>query len=545
MYGKYGFYESIDYTPDRMSKGRKYEPIKTYMAHHQALILVSINNFFTKDIMQKRFMKNSEIAAVDVLLQERTPEDIIITKQQKVKPSKIKYIDYESYSQRVFTKENPYLNNSNVISSNNYSIVMNENSGGYSRFKDIYINRYKETSDEAQGIFFFLKNIKTKRIWTANKMNYLSKPDKYEVKFAEDLDEISRIDGNIQTKLKVTIDAVEPIEIRNINIKNLGLETERLEITSFLEPILSSNIQDYMHPAFNNLFLSFEYLEDEDIVIVKRRKRKNTDKEIYMAIKFFADSETIGELEYEIDKEKFFGRGNLNLPVMVENSRPFTNKINLVTDPIVALKRTIDVKPSDEVNLNYVLAVGYEKEDVINKINKYKNNESIENAFELSRAKVDAEARYLMLNSKKIETYQKMLSYLLYKNPLQSKLKEQTINKIYPISDLWKYGISGDLPILLLKMESTTDEYLLDEVLKAFEYFKIKNIDIDLVIINDEPNNYENYLKHTINNHILSNGLAYLQNVKGGIFVLNESDDLSSIEFRSGLVLKSNLRTNK
>ena len=545
MFGKYGFYESIDYTPIRLSKGKKCEPVKTYMAHHQALILISINNLFLNNIMQQRFMKNEEIEAVDILLQERVPGDIIITKEQKIKPSKIKYIDYENYSQRIYNKPNQILNNINVISSNDYSIVINQKGEGYSKYKDIYINRFKATSDEAQGIFFFLKNIKTKKIWSSSFENYLSKPDKCEIKFAEDVDEFSRIDGNVQTKLKVTIDALNPIEIRSLNIKNLGIQTERLEITSYLEPILSKVKQDYMHPAFNNLFLSFEYLKDENILIVKRRKRGANENEIYMAVTFMVENNrAIGELEYEIDKEKFFGRGNLFIPSMVENSKPFSNKINLVTDPIIALKRTIDINPEEEINVNYVLAVGETKEEVIKRVKQYEANEMVQNAYEVSRAKVDAQSRYLRLNAKNIQTYQKMLSYLICFNKI--KKKKADIKNIYPQCKLWEYGISGDLPILLFKIKNLNDEYVLDEILKAYEYFKIKNIHIDLVIVNEEPNSYENYLKQIINNQILSKGLAYMLNITGGIFVLDsEKIDLELLEFWASLKLEGRLRKSK
>ena len=537
MVNKYGFYESIDYTPNRLSKGKKYEPIKTYMAHHQGLILVSINNLFGNNIIQKRFADNPEIEAIDILLQERIPEKIIVTKEEKVKPSKIKYVDYENYCERKYTKVNQSLQPTNVIATNEYTIVMNAKGEGYSKYKNIYINRFKETSDEAQGIFFYLKNIKTKRIWTANYMNYLSKPDKYEIKFAEDMNQISRIDGNIETKQKVTIDGEEPIEIRNISLTNNGLEAETIEVTSFIEPILSNNIQDYMHPAFNNLFLVCEYLEDINMILLTRRTRTREENKIYMAISFDSDKNSIGELEYETDKEKFTGRGNLLLPIGVENSKPFTKKANLSTDPIVALKRTITINPEEQINLNYIMALADSKEQAIERIKKYKSNDSVKRAFELSRARVDTENRYLAISAKNIETYQKMLSYVIYKNGLGPKYDE----KMYPISELWKYGISGDLPIIVLKMKNGNDEYVLREVLNAYEYFRIKNIYIDLVIINEEPNSYENYLKQVINNEILSKGLEYLKNIKGGIFVLENIEDLSNIEFRARLVLSSNL----
>ncbi len=145
MKGKYGFYEAIDYTPSRLRSKQKYEVVKTYMAHHQGLILLSINNLINSNILQKRFIKNPEIKAVDILLQEKMPEDVIITKEKKEKIQKLKNIDYENYTEKIFTKLNPELNNYNVIANDNYVVCVNEFGEGFSKYENILVNRYKET----------------------------------------------------------------------------------------------------------------------------------------------------------------------------------------------------------------------------------------------------------------------------------------------------------------------------------------------------------------------------------------------------------------
>ena len=540
MYNKYGFYESVDYTPVRLRKGKKYEPIKTYMAHHQALILLSINNLFKDNILVKRFNKNPELEALDILLQERMPENMIITKEEKTKPEKIKYVDYESYAQRTYNKINEKLNIVNAIANDKYLIVMDQKGEGYSKYKDILINRFKPTKDEVQGITFYLKNIKNKRIWTAEYKNYLSKPDKYEISFSEDVNKIKRLDGSIQTTLKVTTAQEEAVEIRNINIKNDGLEEETLEVTAALEPVLSKAMQDYAHPSFNNLFLTFEYI-GENTLLVKRRKRTVEEQEIYMAVSFYNEAEALGELEYEIDKEKFQGRGNLGLPVMVENSKPFSKNTNLATDPIIAMKQTIKIKPEENINLNLVIAVAETREETIKIAKEYSNFEKINKCFELSRARAEAEARYLGLNHKDIENYQKMLGYILYQNPLKKCIVQKTSN--YPQSELWKYGISGDLPIVLLKAKEVNDIYVLEEMLNAYEFYRAKNIQIDLVILDEEPNSYERYVKEAIINSILNKNLSYMQNINGGIFIIDDLESVPLLEFRANIIIDSSKGT--
>ena len=168
MYNKFGFYESIDFTPERVEKGKKYGLVKTYMAHHQGLILLSINNLFNNQILQQRFMKNPQIEAVSILLQETMPEKFIITKENKEKVEKFKYKDYENYIQTTYKKIDERLITGNIISNENYVVAMNEKGEGVSKYEDIYINRFKATDDYGQGIFFIIKNIKTKEIWSSN-----------------------------------------------------------------------------------------------------------------------------------------------------------------------------------------------------------------------------------------------------------------------------------------------------------------------------------------------------------------------------------------
>ena len=305
MYDKYGFYEAIDYTTNRVGRNRKYENVKTYMAHHQALILLSINNLFNNNIFQKRFMENPEMQAVNILLEERMPENIVITKEQKEKVEKIKYNNYDYYSEKIFTKISSDIDRYNLISNKDYTIIMDEKGNGFSKYKNILINRYKPTSDIEQGIYFYVKNIKNKKIWTNGYNQGYEKPDKYNITFAPDRTKIVRIDGNIETTTKVTVSPNDSLEIRRLEIKNLGNTDETLEISSFLEPVLSRKEQDYAHPAFNNLFLSYEYITDTNTILVKRKKRSGNEQEIYMAVNLYSEDNSIGDVEYELSKERF------------------------------------------------------------------------------------------------------------------------------------------------------------------------------------------------------------------------------------------------
>lgn len=540
MCGKYGFYESIDYTLSRLSANEKKRIVKTYMAHHQGLILLSINNFINNKILVQRFYNNPEIEAIDILLQERMPKKAIVTKEKKEKVEKLKMKNYQDYTERVFTKLNSKLINSNVISNGTYTICTLADGQGFSKYKDILINRYKETADYRQGNFFYIRDLDNNKIINTN----LEQNENGKIIFAPDTTKFAKRVSNLEIKTSNIVSPDEPVEIKRLEITNTGENVNRIEVINYFEPILSNCMQEYSHPAFNNLFLTYERLETGE-VIVRRKKRGNNESNIFLGVNLYTESEKIGNLEYEIDKEKFFGQGNMELPEMISINKQFSNNLSQVTESILASKQMMKIEPKQKIILDLILCVSEKRENVINMLKQYENTNVISKTFELSRAKTQAESIYLGLTGKDIEEYQNMLSLLLFKNPLKSLDEKLIPNNIYSQSDLWKFGISGDLPILLVKIRDVNEKYILKSVLKAYEFFKNKNIKIELVILNREINSYEHFLEHEINSEIQNRQMLYLKNVLGGIFVINENeisqDDLNLLEFMSNLSIDASL----
>jgi len=561
MLSKFGLYESIDFTPNRLEKGMKYSVVKTYMAHHQGLILASINNIFNNMIFQKRFYENPEIKALDVLLQERMPENVIITKEKKEKIEKIKYKDYENYLERTYKNPNNILDKLNLISNNDYSIIINQKGEGYSKYKNKIINRYKHTDDYMQGIVFFVKNMRTNKIWSSFYMdsentNYLNsnKKDNYTVSFMPDKSIFVRKDGEIETNTQITIGIDESVEIRKMEIKNNGLNEEILEITSIVEPVLSSQEEDLSHKAFNNLFMKIEFLEEKNIILAKRKSRKISEKELYMGVKLCANDEGFGDYDFEINKEKVYGRGNYSIPKSVTSSKIFTKKTGLTTDPIIAIRKSMKLKPNEKAVLNFIICVSEDKNYIIEKIEKYSNFENVKRNFELSKVRVQEELRYLQLCGKETELYQRILPYLMFKNPLKKivdkicDIDKGTENKkIYKIENLWKFGISGDIPILMIKIKNINDIKIVEEIIKAYEFYKTKNIDIDLVILNEEKESYENFVQEAIQELIYNRNIEHLRNIKGGIYLIKNISNFEKtiLETRSSFCFDSNLGSIK
>ena len=535
MYDKYGFYESIDYTPSRVNKGEKSSVVKTYMAHHQGLILLSIDNLVKDNILQKRFFENPEIEAIDILLQERMPDNVIIAKEKKEHVEKIKYVDYDYYSERIFDKKSEDINEYNLISNNDYTILIDKNGNGYSKYKNNIINRFKETDDIDEGIHFFIKDVETNKIWSPANLKFLNNEQKGNVIFSPDKSEFSKSYENIKTTLSVLVAPEDPIEIRNLNIKNIGNTKKTLEISSVFEPIISSFQQDHSHKAFNNLFLSYDMIDN--ILVIRRKFRNVGEKDLFLAISLYSEESLASEIEFEIDKNNLCGRYGLGVPALIRDSKPFSKKIENTTNPIVAYRTAIEIDKNNEKNINLIISVSENRNEAIKNVQKYSDFEVIERAVKLSRAQVEAKIQYLGISGKDVNLYQRILSHLLLKYGKPS-IKNRK-NKIYKTSELWKLGISGDNPILLVKVSEIAEIDIIKELVKAYEYYQIQNIKIDLVIINEEIESYENYLQESINEIIWNFRSSSSPN---GIYVLNNLSDQDKelLEVRSNLILCGN-----
>ena len=451
--GKYGFYESIDYKP-------KKTVIRNFMAHHQGLILSAINNIINNNILQKRFMSNPEMQGIEILLEERMPERVIITKEKKERVDKIKYKEYHEYAQRT--------SGINVLSNEKYTIIMKDDGSGYSKYGEDVIS---------DNIHIYIKDINSKKIFDTIGKNV-------NVIFTPSEDKVLLQDGNLMINVKVTIVPNLPIEIREIEIKNTGNTVLTLEITSYMDVIFSSLEAFYSHPAFNKMFIEHERIEDG--ILVTRRVREESLQRTFVATSLVYDN---GDLEYEIDKEKFTTRGNLGIPDSVLNSTGLSKKIGITIHPIVAMRRLININPDEKKSLYLVNAAGDNKEEAERNLKEYTKVENLNRVFEISRGHIEAETRYLQIKGQDIDVYQTMLEKLLYPENISDS---SNFEQDYSNPKIWKYGISGDKPILLIKIKDENDLYLVQEVMKAKEYFNTKNIDIDVIVISEKELEIDN-----------------------------------------------------
>lgn len=522
--GPYGFYEAIDYTPERLPFGLKSAVIKSFMAHHQGMSLLSLNNYFNDFIMQKRFHSDPVIRTAQLLLQEKVPANLVVTKETKERIEPFKDVVYkEKGSIRKFSSPDLLLPKVHLLSNGNYSVMITDRGTGYSRCKIAAVTRWREDSSlDNYGMFFYVRNMDTNDVWSTAYSPLNTLPEKYEAIFTADKARFRRRDGSVETETEVIVTSGDNAEIRRISFKNFGQSPCVMEVTSYFEVVLAPQAADVAHPAFSNLFVKTEFLTDRKCIIANRRPRSEADKSLWIANKAVVEGETVGDVQFETDRAQFIGRGHtVSAPEVIVRGRPLSNTFGPVLDPVMSLRLRLRVEPGKTAAVSFVTAVSESSQSLMKLIERYDRPEAIEGAFKLAFARGQVEVKYLNIKASEAEVYQEMLSHILFISPLRRLYQDMIEHNSKGQSSLWPYGISGDLPVVLVELKKSDEVDMLYEALKMHEYWRLKELRVDLLVLNNEENSYTHPM-HALLSDIVSSSHAHdIINKPGGVFILN------------------------
>lgn len=524
--GPYGYYEAVDYTPERLPIGSKYGVVKSYMAHHQGMSLLALNNYLNGNVMQNRFHNDPVVDAAKLLLQEKVPVNILFTKENKEKITPFTDLTFDvDDSYREYDAPDYLLPKAHILSNGSYSVMVTDKGTGYSRSNNFAITRWREDlALDNYGIFFYIRNTNTNTTWCSTYASIDKRPEMYNVVFTSGMAKFHRKDEDIDTVTEIVVSSGDNAEIRRVTFMNHGDEPCVLEVSSYYELVIAQQDADVAHPAFSNLFIRTEFVPELNCLIANRRPRSENDKTMWSLNLLTIEGESLGGLQYETDRFKFIGRGrDVSNPLVLEQSKPLSNTVGAVLDPIMSMRCMIKIEPGKSAKLNLIVGVGESREAVLDMAAKYINKDIIPEEFNLATTRSRVEARYLNLKASEIELYQELISHILFISPAQRLKRDCIINNIKGQSALWSYGISGDIPIILVTLEKTGDIDIVYDILKAHEYWKYKNLKVDLVILNEEENSYTNPLQGLLADILSSSHAHDMINKPGGVFVLKQS----------------------
>lgn len=519
---RFGFYEAIDFTPERLPPDQTRAVIRAFMAHHQGMILVALDNLIHADTMQKRFHAEPLVQATELLLQERIPRGVPAShpRAEEVLSSRV-VRQLSGRVARLFDTPHLPTPRTQILSNGVYSLMVTNSGAGYSMCDGLAVTRWREdvTRDD-WGNFIYLRDVSTGAVWSSGFQPTRQMPKKYEVAFSEDKVVITRSENGIATRTEIIVSPEDNAEIRRVSITNHSSIVREFEVTSYAEIVLAPPNADAAHPAFSNLFIETEFFAAENSLIAKRRPRAEKDKPIWAVHTVATDGKTIGAVQYETDRARFLGRGHdASAPIAIMEDRPLSNSVGAVLDPIFSLRRRIRIEPHETVCISFSTAVAYSYEEALRLADKYHEISIFEREAALAWTRSQVEMRHLNVDPENAYLFQRLAARILYSDSsLRPQPKVLALNTKAQ-SDLWVYGISGDTPIVVVRINRAEDLPQVRQLLNAHEYLRLKGLMFDLVILNDHPPSYIQSLQDELLLLVRTSGESHLLDKNGGIFL--------------------------
>ncbi len=531
---RYGFYESIDYTPERLPPTEKSVVIRAFMAHHQGMILLSLDNLLNENIMQERFHREPLIRATELLLQERIPRGVAVTRPRaeevltgRVVPSLTGRIT------RVFTTPHLPTPRTQILSNGTYSVMVTTAGGGYSLYGELAVTRWREdTTRDNWGSFCYLRDVHSGAIWSSGYQPTSQPPNNYEVAFSEDKVVITRTDNEMTTRTEIIVSPEDNAEIRSVSVTNHSSLMREVEVTSYAEIVLATPASDVSHPAFSNLSIETEFLAAHHSLLARRRPRGPREEPIWAVHTVATDTDNDGAIQYESDRSRFLGRGhNTSDPQAILEYRPLSNTAGAVLDPIFSLRRHVQIQPHRTVRISFSTAVAHSRDEALALADKYHDPHTFARESALAWTQSQVELRHLNIESEDAHLYQRLAARIIFSDSSLRPPPHVLAMNTGTQSNLWAHGISGDMPIVVARIGQSEDLPIIRQLLYAHEYLRLKDLKFDLVILNDHPASYLQSLQDEIALHVRTSSEAGLVDQPGGVFLrradqMNDADRL-------------------
>ncbi|MEK7268362.1 MAG: hypothetical protein AAB093_03070, partial [Nitrospirota bacterium] len=393
----------------------------------------------------------------------------------------------------------------------------------------------EDVTRDCWGTYIFLRDAETGQVWSAGYQPSGVEPDAYEASFFEDHAEIIRRDRALTTTLEVIVSSEDDAEVRRVSITNLGARPHDIQVTSYAELSLASQAADVAHPAFSNLFVQTEFVPDVGALLATRRRQSDKDTAVWAAHVVVVEGETVGDVQFETDRMRFLGRGHhIRTPVSIIDGPPLSNTVGPVLDPVMSLRRTVRIPPGTTARIVFSTMVAPAREQVLDLADKYRDARTFERTLTRAWTQAQVQLHHLGVGHDEAHLFQRLANAVLYSDaslrPSSDVLSRSTMER----SALWAHGISGDLPIVLARIDAAEDVEIIRQLLRAHEYWRMKQLSADMVIINETPPSYAQELQGSLVALVRGSQLRLspdTSGARGNIFLLRA--DLVSAQART------------
>jgi cyclic beta-1,2-glucan synthetase len=375
-----------------------------------------------------------------------------------------------------------------LLSNGNYSVMLTAAGSGYSRWRDLALTRWREDPTcDPWGYYIFLRDVADGRVWSAGYQPVGCEADSYEAAFFEDRAQFARRDGPVLTATEVLVSPEANVEVRRVSVTNGGERTREIELTSYAEVVLSPPAADSAHPAFCKLFVQTEFLAAGGALLATRRPRDTGETPLWIAHISTLQGDGVGGLQFETDRARFLGRGReVRDAASIVEPQPLSNTAGTVLDPVLALRRRVRIAPGETARVDFWLGVAASRAEVLALVDKGRDADAFERTKALARIQSDERLRHLGIDAEEAALYQRIAGRVLYFDSSLRAPGDVLAGNQLGQSALWAHGISGDLPLVVVQVEDTAGVAVVEELLGALKYWRLKRLYVDLVILNEQ-----------------------------------------------------------
>ncbi len=519
--GHHGLYEAIDYTPQRLPRGQDHAVVRSYMAHHQGMGLLSLDYLLRGQPMQRRFSADPEFQATLLLLQERIPRTGAFHPHSAEAADTGSSTRVDETRLRVFTTPAATPPAVQMLSNGRYHVMVSNAGGGYSRSGGLAVTRWREDGTRDHwGNFCYLRDVDSGEFWSAAFQPAAVPVENYEAIFSDAKAEFRGRMHGFETHLEIAVSPEDDIELRRLKVKNLSRKPRTIEITTYAEVVLAPGIADELHPAFSNLFVQTELLPDRRAIVCSRRPRALHETPPSMFHLMQVHDAGVDAVSYETDRSRFVGRTNdLRRPQALTGDESLSGSQGSVLDPVIAIRCRITLAPDQTATVDMVTGVSASREDCSGLIDKYRDRHLADRVFDLAWTHSQVVRRQINASQSDAQVYERMAGMVIYAH--QALRAEPTIllQNRRGQSGLWGHAISGDHPIVLVQIADAANIELVRQMVQAHAYWRLKGLTVDLVILNEDQGGYRQELQDQIMGLISASAEGHAVDRPGGIFV--------------------------
>jgi len=519
MFGAYGLYEAADYTPSRLPPGQRRALIRSYMAHHQGMSLLTLANLLHGNLMQRRFHAEPSVQAAEPLLQERVPQAPPLQRAREAAGET--QVDFaEPPTPRQFTTPHTAVPYTHLLSNGRYSVMLTNAGGGASSFDDLAVTRWRsDVTRDDRGSYIYVRDARSGAVWSTAYQPTSHDAHGYQVIYGLDKAEFRQQVAGIDTRMEVVVSAEENAELRRVTLTNLTAAPRELELTSYGEVVLATPGADEAHPAFANLFVETEFVPEHDALLASRRPRAPGARQVWAVHSLSVRGHALGATQHESDRSAFVGRGrDLADPQALHG--PLGGHSGAVLDPALSLRRRVRIVPGGSAQITFITGVAESRAEALAMADRLHDPAAIVRVFELAWTQSQVELRHIGVDADQAHRFQRLASAALFLDGHRRTRPDVIAANSKGQPSLWPYGISGDFPLMLVRVGVNDDLMLVAELLRAHEYWRLKRLLVDLVILNEDSGGYAQGRQEQILSMVRGGRGGTLLNGRGGIFVL-------------------------